>query len=119
MREAALQSELDGLRNSKGWALLIFVRRIEESLRQKNWRVKQVVQQIFQKLFGPITRLRKKIKTGHEISLIRQSGLFNEDWYLKTNPDVAGANIEPLIHYLYFGALKDAILVRNSAAVFI
>lgn len=36
--------------------------------------------------------------------LIRQSGLFNEDWYLKSYPDVADSGIDPILHYLEFGA---------------
>ena len=45
-------------------------------------------------------------KNKHEKSMIRLSGLFDETWYLKNNPDVAAAKIDPLEHYLLFGGLE-------------
>jgi hypothetical protein len=32
--------------------------------------------------------------------------LFNEDYYLKNNPDVAISGFDPLQHYLVFGAME-------------
>lgn len=34
---------------------------------------------------------------------LKRSGLFNPEYYLITNPDVAGSGISPLAHYLYGG----------------
>ncbi|TPL73974.1 glycosyltransferase [Mesorhizobium sp. B2-3-13] len=36
--------------------------------------------------------------------IIRRSGAFDRDWYLKNNPDVAEWRIDPLRHYVVFGA---------------
>src|SRR5258706_6325493 len=36
--------------------------------------------------------------------LIVQYGAFNRSWYLKKNPDVRRARIDPLVHYLRTGA---------------
>ncbi len=36
--------------------------------------------------------------------LLTQSGLFDADYYLKANPDIAALNIDPLMHYLEQGA---------------
>lgn len=36
--------------------------------------------------------------------LVARSGLFDRDWYLKTYPDVAANGIDPIRHYLSFGA---------------
>ncbi|MDX8459207.1 glycosyltransferase [Mesorhizobium humile] len=36
--------------------------------------------------------------------IIRKSGTFDREWYLKNNPDVAGWRIDPLRHYVVFGA---------------
>ena len=43
--------------------------------------------------------------------------LFDSDWYLKTNPDVADAHFNPLEHYLYFGSAeaRDPNRFFNSA----
>ncbi len=35
---------------------------------------------------------------------IRDSGLFDEAYYLKTYPDIAAAKIDPLAHYVEYGA---------------
>jgi glycosyltransferase involved in cell wall biosynthesis/GT2 family glycosyltransferase len=37
------------------------------------------------------------------IAKIRSSGLFDAKFYLATNPDVAAAEIDPVVHYLNFG----------------
>jgi glycosyltransferase involved in cell wall biosynthesis len=34
---------------------------------------------------------------------VRQSGLFDEDWYLQEYPDVRAAGIDPLLHYVKYG----------------
>ena len=36
--------------------------------------------------------------------IVRQSGLFDADWYLALNPDVRRAGSDPVRHYLNFGA---------------
>jgi hypothetical protein len=36
--------------------------------------------------------------------IISRSALFNREWYLKTNPDVAAWGIDPLRHYAKYGA---------------
>jgi len=38
--------------------------------------------------------------------VIGRSGLFDTDWYLAQNPDVASAGINPLVHYLRHGAAE-------------
>lgn len=35
--------------------------------------------------------------------LLRDAGLFDGDAYLRQNPDLAGADIDPLIHYMLHG----------------
>ncbi|WP_321334861.1 glycoside hydrolase family 99-like domain-containing protein [Breoghania sp.] len=49
-----------------------------------------------------------------EIKRIRQSGLFDEDWYLKTYPDVRAVGMDPIKHYLWLGAA----LKRNPSPTF-
>lgn len=40
------------------------------------------------------------------VSLIRSSGFFDAVLYLKNNPDVAMAKIDPLVHYLRYGGFE-------------
>ena len=35
---------------------------------------------------------------------IVRTGLFDRDWYIKTNPDIVACGIDPLRHYVAFGA---------------
>ena len=39
-----------------------------------------------------------------DCKLIRASGLFDEDWYLRVNPDVASSRLSPIEHYILYGA---------------
>jgi hypothetical protein len=39
-----------------------------------------------------------------QITLLRRSGLFDAEWYLRQNTDVASAGMDPLRHYVEFGA---------------
>ncbi len=52
---------------------------------------------------------RKAIPTtiGEEIRLVRGSGMFNAKWYLQMYPDVAMAGLDPVEHYLRYGARLD------------
>jgi hypothetical protein len=45
---------------------------------------------------------------------IRASGLFDEQWYLQTYPDVARSGLDPVEHYLKFGVAES----RNPSARF-
>src|SRR5215831_3648929 len=51
-------------------------------------------------------RLRRCLTDQSEQSVIGRSGLFDTDWYLAQNPDVASAGINPLVHYLRHGAAE-------------
>ncbi len=49
-----------------------------------------------------------------EIKKIKESGLFDPDWYLKQYPDIAALNMDPIEHYCWLGAR----LRRNPSACF-
>lgn len=42
----------------------------------------------------------------HDLSLLRSSGLFDEDWYVQQYGDVASTGVDPALHYLRFGAAE-------------
>jgi hypothetical protein len=48
--------------------------------------------------------LRRRFRLMWRASLVKRSGLFDAQWYLRHNADVAGAGIDPLRHYVEFGA---------------
>ncbi|NCO46016.1 MAG: hypothetical protein GW890_06210, partial [Vibrio sp.] len=45
-------------------------------------------------------------KLKDDAALVNSSGLFDKEWYLAHNPDVAQAKIEPLFHYLRHGGFE-------------
>jgi FMN phosphatase YigB (HAD superfamily) len=63
---------------------------------------------------GLRTRINRRIEINRKIKIIRASGLFDSDWYLKANPDVKYARIDPIRHYLTSGALEG----RNPSQSF-
>lgn len=54
--------------------------------------------------------LKKKIKRYltlfSDYNLIKKSQLFNKDWYINNNPDVASKKLNPLLHFLQYGGLE-------------
>ena len=45
---------------------------------------------------------------------IKNSGFFDEAFYLKQNPDVESANVDPLLHFIRYGAKEG----RSPSAMF-
>jgi hypothetical protein len=45
-------------------------------------------------------------KISQEVAYIRNSTLFQQDWYLARNPDVAQSGIDPARHYLLAGGFE-------------
>ncbi|MDC0603414.1 glycosyltransferase [Aliiglaciecola sp.] len=54
-------------------------------------------------IFSSISRFY----TQQEKELVRQTGLFDKNFYLTSYPDVASAGIDPFTHYLEFGWRED------------
>lgn len=59
---------------------------------------------LIRKLRQTLRDLRAAWRYRAELRLIRESGLFDADWYLETYPDVAARGVDPLLHYLRHGA---------------
>ena len=59
--------------------------------------------------YKAVRRLLKIFRIGgakRNLRLIRSSTLFDPAWYLKNNPDVATARVDPLTHYLQYGGFE-------------
>lgn len=48
------------------------------------------------------------------VDLLRSTALFDPEWYLLANPDVANAGVDPYRHYVEFGAAEG----RSTSALF-
>jgi Methyltransferase domain len=46
-------------------------------------------------------------KPSADLELIAESEFFDRDWYLKTYPDVAAAEVDPAAHYLASGVVEE------------
>lgn len=55
---------------------------------------------------GKERRNKDRRSIEQQASLLRTSGLFDEDWYRERYPDVAKANKDPVVHYLMYGAAE-------------
>lgn len=49
-----------------------------------------------------------------QVTVLKNSSLFDPEWYLAANPDVASAGLDPVTHYLERGAAEK----RNPSAAF-
>ena len=54
-------------------------------------------------LLSPLSFLLDALRYFRNYALIKRSGLFDREFYLEDNPDVAGSGVDPLRHYLRFG----------------
>lgn len=57
------------------------------------------------KLSSLSSRLKGR-SSRYQASIVRESGLFDETWYLKQYPDVEASGIDPILHYFKFGAAE-------------
>lgn len=64
------------------------------------------------KLFKITNKARKRER--RQINLLSSSGFFDEAWYLEKYPDVLEAGIDPVMHYLRYGAAEG----RNPSPKF-
>ncbi|HNR02684.1 MAG TPA: glycosyltransferase [Anaerolineaceae bacterium] len=62
----------------------------------------------------PLLRLPRSYKHAKAKSLIEKSALFDAHWYTAKYPDVPGTGLDPLNHYLRYGAVEG----RNPSASF-
>jgi hypothetical protein len=82
------------LRNSVSWRITLPIRAVARAaVRVRSWAVMIAL------------RARKMFHTRRaDIRLIRQSGLFDAEYYLRQYPEVARSGMDPIVHYLEIGA---------------
>jgi hypothetical protein len=69
-------------------------------------------------VFGADERAGGKMSVEDEdVMIIASSGLFNDDWYIRQNPDVARSGINPLLHYVQHGAQEKRVPFPGFNAV--
>lgn len=58
---------------------------------------------------------KAEFSLARNVELIRASEFFDAKWYLRNNPDVAAAKMDPALHYLKFGVASN----RNPSPFFV
>jgi hypothetical protein len=94
-RAAETERELTQIKNSKTWRLRL--------------RLLPPGGPLARMLRFPVSlllRIDARRRLEQDRTLIISSGLFDADWYLAKNPDVAEANVEPARHYLLAGGFE-------------
>jgi glycosyltransferase involved in cell wall biosynthesis len=108
-RSAALEGELSAARaqieelecniNSPRWILSEATRKILRAPRDITRRIRRA--------------RRKKRKAKRDYEIIARSVFFDRGFYLKHNPDIVAAGVDPVTHYLHHGGFEGRAPGRN------
>lgn len=93
---------LDEIRTSKAWQAASILMRIPVWLAPPSSWFSQLLKRMFSVIGSPLSDWKIK----RDLMLIRKSGLFDDAWYLASNPDVARAQMDPARHYLLYGGFE-------------
>ena len=88
---------LNEIYSSKAWKMLS--RNREERLKFSG------VTRKLRSIAGPIKSVIPG-RISNQKTLLEESGLFNSEYYLRLNPDVRNAGVDPILHYLRFGGAE-------------
>jgi glycosyltransferase involved in cell wall biosynthesis len=103
---AVKEQELSEIKRSRAWKLASLFRRIRFVLAPPNSRRTRLLQQLINTFFSPINKIKVNLKYRKDLPLITSSGLFDHDWYLANNPDVAQSKRDALFHYMFLGGFE-------------
>ena len=92
-----MESEVEQLKAQKQAAET--ARRASEAIWHE---VNRVIAAMLVETGGPLMPRAMRIK--RKMARFEATGLFDRDWYLKENPDVAQSGMDPLRHYVQYGA---------------
>jgi hypothetical protein len=78
-----------------------------QPIAQQDKAAASTTQTFLRRLVRPFKRPdKKKERLRRQVDVLKQSGLFDPQWYLSHYPDVASAGVDPVEHYLRFGAAE-------------
>jgi methyltransferase family protein len=104
-----LQTTLNEIQSSRGWRVLQHYYRMRDRVLPENSLGRRIATEVRSTIaFALAIRLRRDVR------LVKASGLFDTDWYVKQNPDVTATGVDPLIHYLQCGGFEG----RNPNPLF-
>ncbi|MBI5966100.1 MAG: polysaccharide pyruvyl transferase family protein [Chloroflexi bacterium] len=104
---AEKDSRFKDIFDSKAWKIALLFRRARIFLAPPNSIQTRVVKQIVKSIVVPFRKFRAEQKLKNDLALIKSSSLFNTEWYLAQNLDIAQAGMDPAIHFLQHGGLEE------------
>jgi glycosyltransferase involved in cell wall biosynthesis len=102
----ALRAQLSEIYRSRAWKMALIFRRIRLAFAPPNSRRARLLRQLMNLSIFPFIKIRRNLIIKGNIALIKSSDLFDEDWYLSNNPNVAQAKMDPILHYLCYGGFE-------------
>ena len=109
---AERNGQLQAITSTRAWRAALWLQRIRAALLPRGSLRARIARKLLSFLLNPFI-IRRSYKMRGDLALIRKSGLFDREWYLVHNPDVAQAGVDPAQHYLVFGGFEGRILARN------
>jgi glycosyltransferase involved in cell wall biosynthesis len=100
------KTQLGEIINSRAWKVSLLLRRILARIAPPNSLHAILVLQLAKAIAFPFKKNGRNRRLKEELTLVRSSGLFDENWYLIKNTDVADAKLDPLRHFLLFGGFE-------------
>ena len=110
----AKDKEVRSILNSKSWRLTKPLRLISKIIRKIVFSYSFIVKLFLYSITFQIEKLRLELRILRYIKIIRKSMLFDSDWYLKQNPDIAISGINPIKHFVRRGVFEG----RNPSPKF-
>ncbi len=95
----ALSGALEAILGSRSWRLTVPLRRVLGAFSSRSLE-RKVTMLLSQHIF-----LSKSEREA--VDAIASSHLFDSDFYLDRNPDVAAKGLDPIVHYVRWGAAED------------
>jgi len=71
----------------------------------RSWKITKIFRSSSQKNFVTKVMPSRSVEND-EVALIRNSELFDRDWYVKRYPDVKNCRMEPAKHYCFYGGFE-------------
>lgn len=110
------EAEVRGITSSTGWRMTALVRAFGNGLASATKRrFRSVIQWAWWTLTLQLPgRLQRRSQLRRDKDLVLKSGLFDGQWYLTRNQDVAQAGVDSVQHYLLSGGLEG----RDPSSLF-
>jgi glycosyltransferase involved in cell wall biosynthesis len=96
----------EAIQRTRTWKLVFFINGLIDKGFPPNSSRRKAARKLYKVISFPYNRLVSKKKLKKENVIIKSSGLFDEAYYLDSNPDVARSSIDSITHYLLYGVAE-------------